>query len=438
MPVFIRRIVNALRPAGRDRPPAPGLLAPPRECDTWRSYPADGLTPQRLVAILRAADAGDLAEQMALFEQMEEKDAHLYSVAQTRRLAVTGLPWRIVSAAEADPDGDFDRAAADEAADYCRRALRALDGFDAVLGHLSRAIGRNVAVAELVWEADGEGVRLVEVVPVDFTRLSAGPLDSLRILTDDAPHEGIALPANKFVVHATNAVSGHPIRGGLLRVSALSYLAKHFAIKDWMIFAEVFGMPVRIARYEPNATPEEKRALLDMLRRLGADAVGIFSKAVELEIKQTRVPGDVSPYEGICHFFNRELSKAWLGQTLTTDTARSLASVRAAEVHDRVRRDLRDDDLRKEALTIRRDLLRVLTRMHFGADVEPPHFVRVKDPPADPAALADVLSRAVNDLGVRVPAAWAQSALGVPAARADEAALPGRPNGRPASAETER
>src|SRR5262249_18272350 len=58
---------------------------------------ADGLTPQRLTAVLRAADAGDLTEQMALFEQMEEKDPHLFSVANTRRLAVTGLPWRIVS-----------------------------------------------------------------------------------------------------------------------------------------------------------------------------------------------------------------------------------------------------------------------------------------------------------------------------------------------------
>ena len=43
-------------------------------------------------------------------------------------------------------------------------------------------------------------------------------------------------------------------------------------------------MPVRIARYEPSATAEEKRELLEMLDSLGSNASGIFSRAVELQI----------------------------------------------------------------------------------------------------------------------------------------------------------
>ena len=54
----------------------------------------------RLVSILREADEGAVDRAMALFEQMEEKDAHLHSVANTRRLALTGLGWQVVSAAE--------------------------------------------------------------------------------------------------------------------------------------------------------------------------------------------------------------------------------------------------------------------------------------------------------------------------------------------------
>src|SRR5262249_46498028 len=74
---LVRRVVSAVR--GSAARPAIGVIAAPRERDSWRSYPADGLTPQRLTAVLRAADAGDLTEQMALFEQMEEKDPHLFS-----------------------------------------------------------------------------------------------------------------------------------------------------------------------------------------------------------------------------------------------------------------------------------------------------------------------------------------------------------------------
>jgi phage gp29-like protein len=227
-------------------------------------------------------------------------------------------------------------------------------------------------------------------------------------------------------VHAPQAISGHPMRGGLLRVTALAYLAKRFAIKDWLIFAEVFGMPVRVARYAPNATPEEKRELLDMLRQLGADATAVFSKAVEVEIKQSRSPGETNLYENLCLYFDREISKAWLGQTLTTDTARMLASAGAAKVHDQVRRDLRDDDLRKEANTLRRDLLAPLARLQFGPDAPVPHFRRVLDQRFDPKGLTEVLDSMVNKLGARVPRQWVHAALGIPEALHDDDVLPGQ------------
>jgi len=425
---LLKRIVNAV--GGTARRPQVGAILSRRKEDTWRDYPADGLTPQRLVALFKQADAGDLSAQMALFEQMEEKDAHLFCVANTRRLAVTGLAWEIVSAAQMPGWGaagstSRDRGLADAAAAYCDAALREAKGFEESLAHLSLAVGRNVSLVELIWEATAGGIRLAELAPVDFGRLVLGELDEIRVLTDEAKHEGMALPPNKFVVHTPHAASGHPARGGLLRVTGLAYLGKHFAIKDWLIFAEVFGMPVRIARYGPNATPEEKRELLDMLKQLGADATGIFSKAVELEIIQSRSPGETNLYENLCLYFDREMSKAWLGQTLTTDTARMLASAGAAKVHDQVRRDLRDDDLRKEGQTLRRDLLAPMARLQFGPQVPVPYFRRVLDQRFEPEKLSRVLDVAVNQLGARVPARWVHAALGIPEAREGETVLAG-------------
>jgi len=426
---LLSRIASALSDRS-PRPPKPGVLLGRRADDTIREYPADGLTPQRLISIFREADSGSLSAQMALFEQMEEKDAHLYCVAQTRRLALTGLPWQIVSATEMPgwrPNGNQtpDPVLADEAAAYGRETLRDLKGFEESLYHLALAIGRNVALAELVWEASAAGLRLVEVLPVDFARLTLGPLDEIRVVTDEAPQEGVAPPPDKFIVHVPHAAGAHPARGGLLRATALAYIGKRFAIKDWLIFAEVFGMPVRMARYAPGATPEEKRELLEMLRLLGADATGIFSKAVEVEILQSRLPGEVNLYENLCYYFDREISKAWLGQTLTTDTMRMRASAGAAAVHDRVRQDIRDDDLRKEARTIRRDLLTPLTRFQFGPDAPVPCFQRLPNHALEPERLARVLDVAVNQLGAKVPASWVHAALGLPQAGQGETVLVG-------------
>jgi phage gp29-like protein len=419
-----RRIINAVRPTRQATAPEPGRLIKTRREDTWRDYPADGLTPSRLGQILRAADDGALDAAMQLYEQMEEKDAHLFSVAHTRRLALTGLDWEVVSAAEVR-DG-VDRSLADEAANYCRRQLARLETFDEVLQHLAMAVGRNIAVAELVWEAGQGGHRLAEIVPVDFTRLTFDELDRPRVLTQEQPYDGIALAPNKFVVHTPFSCAGHASRGGLLRVSALAFLGKHYALRDWLVFAEVYGMPIRLARYEPSASAEEKRELLGMLQQLGSDAAGIFSKAVELELIEPKHGGQGgSPYEKLCGFLNHEMSKAWLGQTLTTDTTGAAGTLTASQVHDRVRRDLREDDIRKEGRTIRRDVLRPMAQLKYGMDVPVPHFRRKLERPRDLRELADVLAVAANELGIQVPRKWAHQMLGIPEPSEGEEVLKG-------------
>lgn len=421
---WVRRAVNAVRGGGAVERPRAGQIVAPRKEDLWRDYPADGLTPERLVAILREADAGSPGAAMELYEQMEEKDAHLHSVACTRRLGLTGLEWQVVSGAEVREG--VDRAAADEAAAYCRETLAELDRWDEVLQHLSLAIGRGVAAAELVWEVSGGGHRLADVVPVAFSRLAFDDGGRLRLLTDGEPVRGIALPPNKFVVHAPQAASGHAMRGGLLRVCAMAYLGKHFAMKDWLVFAEVFGMPVRIARHEPSATADERRELLRMLRAMGSDAAAVFSKAVEVELLDTNRGSASPPYEAICEFMNRELSKAWLGQTLTVDTAGQTGTLSTAAIHNEVRLDLREDDIRKEGRTIRRDVLRPLAELRFGRRAAVPYFRRKLEPPRDVRELAEVLATATERLGLRVPERWAHEALGLPRAGEGETAVKAR------------
>ena len=416
-----RRILLAFQRSARS--PATGRLLTPRREDSVRDYPGAGLTPRRLAAILKEADAGSLSTPMQLFEEMEEKDPHLYAVANSRRLGLTGLPWEIISAAELDDRAD--RVLAEEAAAHTREVLQRLEGFEESLQHLSLAIGRNLAVAEIVWEAVAGELRPVELVPVDFTRLVFDEWNRLRILTEEEPRAGIAPPPHKFIVHAPHSTTGHPQRGGLLRVTALVYLAKNLALKDWMIFAEIFGMPVRIARYEPSATEEEKRELLRMLETLGSHATGIFSRAVELQFIESRRGSGGSPYQGLIEFLNREMSKAWLGQTLTTDITGQSGSIAAARVHADVRRDILLDDARKESRTLRRDLLTPLTVLRFGSHAPVPLFRRKLKPAEDTARLAEVLDTAVNRLGLAVPAAWVREALGLPAPGADADTLRG-------------
>ena len=60
-------------------------LSPSQVTDKYSDYPSNGLTPEKLASILREGDGGDVLRQSELFEEMEEKDPHLFSQLQTRK-----------------------------------------------------------------------------------------------------------------------------------------------------------------------------------------------------------------------------------------------------------------------------------------------------------------------------------------------------------------
>ncbi len=346
-------------------------IAAPTLRDRWSDYPSSGLTPKRLSRILREADAGYIHLQAELFSEMEEKDAHLYSCLQTRKLSVSGCPWEIVPAGGTGP-GEKD------AASFVSECISGMDNFDESLADLMDAVGKGFSVSEIIWELDHDRLvprRLKKRPQKLFTFLSEDgiPAERPRLVTDDEPVYGIALPPSKFVVHVYRAGADYPERGGLLRTLSWIYLFKNYAIKDWVSFCEVFGMPLRLGVYSPSASKDDRDALLDAVTSLGSDAAGVISESTRIEFVESAKRGDGGPYKDLVDTMNKEISKAVLGQTLTTEAGHS-GSLAAGLVHDGVRKDIIRADARSLARTINRDLLRPMTALNFGPDVKPPEF----------------------------------------------------------------
>ncbi len=403
------------------------IVLPWRE-DSLRTHPSVGLTPARVLSLLHAADAGWPQAQFELFDEMLQKWPRLASVEATRRLALTGLDWDVVPQIGAtQADGRPDRAGAQVVAEYCRAALSGLERLDEVLDHLARGVGYGIAVAEIVWE-DG---RLADLVPVPHGRLISDPHEPwrLRVRTEEEPHLGVALDEHpfKWIVHQPRCRPGRPFEGGLLRASALLYLAQNLGLKDWLVYSQVAGMPIRVARFAPGTPDAEKRQLLRVLESLGTDAVAVLSNTVELEFVEAGPAGE-KPYKPIQEYCNTEVTILWLGQHLTTDI-RTSGSRAAAEVHDRVREDLLVGDMREEAGTLRRDLLAPLARARFGDAAPVPHFRRSLVESVNTKVLAETLAVAVRELGLPVPEAWARRSLGIPEPVAGEAVLGGEDAG---------
>lgn len=383
--------------------------------DKYSTYPSNGLTPVRLAQIFREADAGDVLRQSELFEEMEEKDPHLFSQLQTRKNAVTGLDWEVLPF-----DGDdYDK----EISDFVESELKSLENFEDVQMDLLDAIGKGFAVSEIIWGyADGK-TTIQDIVSRHQKRFFWDSIDdTFKVITRDCP-SGIALPDNKFIVHRYKARSGHPARAGVLRVVAWMYLFKNYDVKDWVSFCEVYGQPLRLGKYAPGASDADKDALTRALVQIGTDAAGIIPDGTSIDFVTNSKADSTDLYDRLARYCDEQISKAVLGQTLTSDSGGG--SFAQSKTHDEVRHDLTVADCKALAATLRRDLIRPLVYFNFGEAQRIPTIRFDCGEPEDLKNTADIIGSLVQQTGLKVPTAYLYKKFNIPQPQpGDEVATP--------------
>ena len=376
----VRQIVNSVASAVRrpwqlwQRPHSGRFYAYDPAIDSMRDDLTKKLTFSKLATLLRNSDDGDITDALELFEDMEKWDPRLASVAETRRRAVSGLPYEIVSAADVRDDVK-DKKLAEESAGFVREQFDSIPDFDIALEHLSDAIGPNLAVLEQVWE-DG---RIVEAFEIPSERLTMDLTKStdIRVLTAEHQVNGIVAKSPKFVVHIPKSTTRSPIAKSLTRAQATIWLVKRLALADWAAFVEIFGLPVRVGRYTGQPSSSEKAAMVKMLKNIGSNAWAMISEGMQIDFVEATNRG-VSPHQAIMNYCSREQSILWLGGNLTSDTTGGTGTFAAADVQDELRGDLRDDDIRREARTLREQIIRPMVEIGMARmNVPLPYFQRV-------------------------------------------------------------
>ncbi len=353
-------------------------------------HPADGLTPPRLAAILRQAETGDMTSWLEFAEQMEEKDLHYAAVLGVRKRAIRSLDLQV-------SPGD-DSAAAVELADMTRQALGSA-AVRTTLIDIMDALGKSFSVCEILWEREGKSLRLAGLEWVDprwfeFDQENGNYL----YLRDNAGPQ--PLRPDTYVIHLAKAKSGLPIRGGLARLAGWAYLFKNYTVKDWSIFLEAYGHPLRLGKYGPSSSAEDRRTLLRAARQIGVDMAAIIPKDMELEVIAGATNGADKMYDGNARWWDEQLSKGVLGQVATTDAIAGGHAV--GKIHEQVRDDIRDADAEQLAATLQRDLAGALRRLHFPPEVPLPQVEFVAPETADPRLLLDLTERGPAGLTIAV------------------------------------
>lgn len=386
-----------------------------------QSHPTRGLTPSKLATILDAAEQGDLTAQFDLFEDMEEKDGHIASEMGKRRRACL-VDWEILPS---------DNASALETrnAEQLGELVQAIPDLEDVIFDATDAIGKGFACLEIEWHREEKlwVPKSITHRPQSWFQLHRGYRQELRLrsnTTDAQGIQGTALNPFGWVTHVHKAKSGYLERTALFRQLVWTYLFKNYSVGDLAEFLEIYGIPVRLGKYPPNASEKEKATLLRALVGIGHNAAGIIPDGMLIDFKEAAT-GDPKAFELMISWCERNQSKVILGGTLTSGADGKASTNALGNVHNEVRKDLRDGDLRQLNTTLTRDLVYAMAALNGLAPdgiKRCPRMQLTADETEDMKAMSESLPKLVS-IGVQVPKTWANKRLGIPLPQAGEEVL---------------
>ena len=367
---------------------------------------------------MASARAGDADDYLTLAEEIEERDLHYSSVLQTRKLAISGAEW---ATAPAD-----DSARAEEIRAEFHKQVVTADWFADAIFDAMDALAKGYSVLQPVWETSEtqwnyQTLRWVDPRMFVFDRAT---LRELRLKSQGKP-DGIPLQPGAFIVHYPKIKTGVRLRGGLAMLATVAHVAKSFTLADWLAFCEVYGMPLRVAKYDPDTmTQPEIDQLKIAIANVGHDAAALIPRGADIEILDARRPNanGKNVFEGLANYWDAQLSKAILGQTMTTDDGSSKAQ---AEVHNDVRLDLKHADKRSVVATVYGQIAKPWTFYNYG-DVElTPRATPAVDPPEDLKTFTESVLPWVERGGLKVRASEVRQRFGLEAPDTDEDAILG-------------
>jgi len=264
-------------------------------------------------------------------------DAHVWSCYDSRKSGALSCEWEV----RAGGDSRADKTAASLADEV----MADMDVYQVVTDMLDAPFF-GMAPIEITWAAVGGRWLPAKIEGKPAEWFVFGEQNDLRFLSMANQTEGEELPAGKFLLPRHHASYLNPYGERVLSRCFWPVAFKKGGFKFWAVFTEKFGMPWMIGKV-PRATGDADRArLLGSLTQMVQDAVAVINDdeaITALEFKSTTASADI--YEKLISAGNREVSKAILGQTLSTELDKG-GSYAATAGHLEVRADIVDKDKR--------------------------------------------------------------------------------------------
>ena len=383
-------------------------------------HPSNRITPSKLKSILEDAENGDITAQHELFMDIEEQDSAIGANIQTRKRAILTLDWRIAEPRNATPAEEKLQTEIDE-------LFYQYPNLENLLMDMMDAVGHGFSALEIEWKLENGKYILHNFIPRPQSWFKLDKNDNLLLKTPNNPM-GETLRPFGWVVHSHKSRSVQLARMGLFRTLAWLYMFKHYSVRDFAEFLELYGMPIRIGKYGAGATNEEKRTLLRALAQIGHNAAGIMPDSMTIELHNAANTGAGSgnnPFLQMVDWCEKSIARLILGQTLTSGADGKSSTNALGNVHNEVRRDLLVSDAKQVAQTITQQIILPYLQINVDPNIalhRVPYFEFDTKKYDDLSTFADAIPKLVS-IGVQIPEKWTRDKLGIPEAQDGEVVL---------------
>lgn len=417
-------------------PPTLGRIVTPSARDRWMSKRAQSFTPDQIASTLQGAFNGNLVAQWELFDLMEDTWPRLVKDLNELKNAVLSLEWTLQAWA---PEGADPSTEAEKRKAFISSVLWQMrpkpeadeNDFESTIRDVLDAWAKGISVLEIDWTvgtATVAGAPGSAVIPRCTTwvhpRYYGYPLTGTSLMLNAAEiaqsaasfsassastgfrlqgADWFPFPENKFLIGIAKQKTGHPIGAALLRPLAFWWCAANFTSEWFLNFAQIFGMPIRWATYDP-ARKDLLDQIADMLQNMGSAGWGAFPAGTVLELKEASKTAGENPQAYLLNFADKQADLLILGQTLTTDVGDS-GSRALGDVHFSVRGDIIEAAGNWAAKVINGQLIPAICRLNYGNDAECPWFMPALKESKDAKEMAE-RDQILLTAGVEMPKQW--------------------------------
>jgi len=257
-------------------------------------------------------------------------DPHVWACVQSRKSGVLSLEWDINRGKDKTQQGQF-----------IEDFFKSID-LNSIISEILNASLFGFQPLEVIWKKQGNLILPAEIKAKPPEWFCFDDDNRLKFRTKEN-YYGEDLPDRKFLCPQSNPSYENPYGERTLSRVFWPVAFKKGGLKFWVIFTEKYGMPFLVGKHPRGTSKEDTDNLADMLEAMIQDAIAVIPDDSSVEIVEGAKASSADVFDRLINKMNAEISKAILGQTLTTELGNS-GSLAAAKTHMEVRKDIVDSD----------------------------------------------------------------------------------------------